>query len=486
MKKYIKSILCTGIAIMGLAACTDFLETTPSTSVADTGVFKTTQGAQSALYGCYYQLESGSGGSGRQDDWGYATHQMTFDACGEDIIVWGGWYTYDYNFWGHTRGDIFKASCLWIYYYRLINNVNSIIYYIDDAEGLQSEKDHIKGQALAMRAWAYFHLIRLFQHTYAIAKDMPGVPIYLEPTTDQTEGAPRGTVQNTYDQILEDFLQAESLLQGFSRSYKNHMDQSVVRGFLSQVYMTMNNWEKAAEYANKARQPYPLTSNDMYLAGFNDLNTTSWMWGMPQTKDQNLSDYSPFAMWANWTRNGFTFQCFFLNDVFVNKFDAGDIRKSQIDIVWGIINYSMKFRDTEDLIGSIVFMRSEEMLLNEAEALARLGRETQAKDLLWQLQEMRGAKKTTASGNDLVEAILLERRKELYGEGYAWFDIIRNQKPLERKGDHINYGGYKPLPAKSWRFVYQIPNSEMVNNKSLKNGIWPDGDQNPFDGVLAR
>jgi hypothetical protein len=59
MKKYIKSILCTGIAIMGLAACTDFLETTPSTSVADTGVFKTTQGAQSALYGCYYQLESG-------------------------------------------------------------------------------------------------------------------------------------------------------------------------------------------------------------------------------------------------------------------------------------------------------------------------------------------------------------------------------------------------------------------------------------------
>jgi hypothetical protein len=125
---------------MGLAACTDFLETTPSTSVADTGVFKTTQGAQSALYGCYYQLESGSGGSGRQDDWGYATHQMTFDACGEDIIVWGGWYTYDYNFWGHTRGDIFKASCLWIYYYRLINNVNSIIYYIDDAEGCNPKK----------------------------------------------------------------------------------------------------------------------------------------------------------------------------------------------------------------------------------------------------------------------------------------------------------------------------------------------------------
>jgi hypothetical protein len=46
----------------------------------------------------------------------------------------------------------------------------------------------------------------------------------------------------------------------------------------------------------------------------------------------------------------------------------------------------MKFRDTEDLLVSIVFMRSEEMLLNEAEALARL-QGNAAKDLLWQLQE---------------------------------------------------------------------------------------------------
>lgn len=84
----------------------------------------------------------------------------------------------------------------------------------------------------------------------------------------------------------------------------------------------------------------------------------------------------------------------------------------------------------------------------------------------------------------MIESILLERRKELYREGYSWYDIIRNQKPLERKGNHINYGGYKPFPAKSWRFVYQIPNNEMVNNKSLKQGIWPAGDQNPFDGVL--
>jgi tetratricopeptide (TPR) repeat protein len=285
--------------------------------------------------------------------------------------------------------------------------------------------------------------------------------------------------------VLEDFTQAETLLQGFVRSYKNHIDQSVVRAFLAQTYLTMNNWEKAAEYAEKARQNYPLTSNSVYQEGFNDLSTASWMWGMPQTKDQNMGDYSPFAMWANWTRNGYTFQCFFLSNDFVNQFDDGDIRKSQIYFVWNVIYYSMKFRDTEDLTGSIIFMRSEEMLLTQAEALARMGKEAQAKELLWQLQEMRGAKKTTATGNDLVEAILMERRKELYGEGLSWFDMIRNQKPLTRTGNHVSYGGGKQFPARSWRFVYQIPNSEIINNKSMEEGIWPAGDQNPFDGVYV-
>jgi hypothetical protein len=46
---------------------------------------------------------------------------------------------------------------------------------------------------------------------------------------------------------------------------------------------------------------------------------------------------------------------------------------------------------------------------------------------------MRGAKKTTASGNDLVEAILLERRKDFTEKDMPWFDIIRNQKPLKEK-----------------------------------------------------
>ena len=483
--KYILMTLATGGLLTLNTSCSDFLETTPSTDVSDQDVFVSTSGAQAALNGCYFQMRAYSGGgANRQDDWGIPSLQMISDVSAEDIIVWGGWYTYVYNYWGETRGDIFRSSQLWTYHYRLINNVNSILAYIDDCQGDQQEKNHIKGQALAMRGWAYFGLARFFQQTYAIAKDMPGVPIYTEPSTDQTEGKPRGTLQETYNQVLSDLKEAEVLLEGYNRGdLKNNFNQAVVQGVLSDVYLTMNDWSNAEIYAKKVMNQYPLTSNNDYLAGFSDINTASWIWGMEQSEEQNMGDYSPFAMWANWTRACWTFQCFYLANPFVAKFESNDIRASQFEWVWDMIWISYKFRDNADCRGSIVFMRTESMLLNAAEALCRQGKNDEAKTMLWQLQDMRGATRSVSTGKELLEEIWLERRKELYGEGYGLFDMVRTEKPLLREGNHIDYQGHIELPAHSWRFIFQIPRGELLNNKNLVDDIWPAGDQNPYDGV---
>lgn len=477
--------LATGLLASGLVGCSDFLETNPSTSVSDNSVFTTVAGAQAALNGCYFQMRAyNSGGADRQDDYGVPSILMISEACGEDMIAWGGWYIYNYNYWGETRADIFRSSQLWTFHYRLINNANSIITYVDQCDGDALQKQYIKGQALAMRGWAYFDLARLFQQTYVIAKDMPGVPIYTEPTTDETEGQPRGTLQQTYDQVLADLTQAEKLLEGFDRGDKiNNYDQSVVQGVLAQVYQVMNDWPKAEEYAKKLLVQYPLTTNEEYLAGFNDHSISSWIWGMKQTEEQNMGDYSPFALWANDTRPCYTFRGWFIPTDFVTLFGKEDIRASQFEFWWDQIFVTYKFRDNEECRGSIVFMRSDEMLLNAAEACARQGKEAEAKELLWQLQDMRKAERSNETGMDLIEAILLERRKELYGEGLASFDMVRNQKPLLRTGNHIDYGGSKQLPARSWQFIYQLPSSEMKNNKALVDDIWPAGDQNPYSGV---
>lgn len=492
--KYILSVLAAGVLTSGMLSCSDFLDTKPSTSVDDADVFLTTSGAQSALNGCYFQMRAyNSGGVDRGDDYGIPSIQMISDVSGVDVMSNGsGWYGFVYNYWGETQANIFRSGQLWTFHYRLINNLNSVIAYVDQSEGADQDKKYIKGQALAMRAWAYFDLARLFQHTYAIAKDMPGLPIYTEPTKEGTEGKPRGTLEQTYAQIVSDLTAAEPLMEGFVRSssYPNVFNQAVVQGVMAQVYQVMNNWPKAEEYAKKVLAAYPLTTEKDYSNGFNDHLVPSWIWSIKQTEEQNMSDYSPFAMWYNNTRKCWTFACFILSDQFVELFDEEDIRAKQFERwtsgqgetlkeFW----VSFKFRDNEDCRGSMVVMRSDEMLLNAAEACARQGKEADAKALLWELQDLRNAKRTEATGDDLIEAILKERRKELYGEGFALFDMVRNQKGLERTGNHLDWGGLITLPARSWRFVFQLPGSEMKNNKALVDEVWPAGDQNPFDGV---
>lgn len=496
MKKNIITLcLMSGLLSGSLVSCSDFLETNPSTSIADKEVFNTVAGAQAALNGCYYHMRAyDSGGANRADDNGIPSIQMISDMCGEDIINNGsGWYYWVYNYWGETQGHIFRADQLWTFHYRLINNLNSVITYIDGCQGSDQEKNYIKGQALALRGWAYFDLARLFQQTYVIAKDMPGLPIYTEPTTEKTEGRPRGTLEQTYAQILADLTSAETLLEGFTRNsnYPNVITQAVTQGFLSQVYQVMNNWPKSEEFAKKVLAQYPLTSNEVYTAGFNDHTAPSWLWSIKQTEEQNMGDYSLFAMWYNDTRKCWTFHGFILADDFVNTFDEEDIRFKQMEqwdelIGEEKVNFwvSFKFRDNDDCRGSMVVMRTDEMLLNAAEALAHQGKDGEAKSMLWQLQDLRKAKRTEATGNDLIEAILLERRKEFYGEGFALFDMTRNQKPLQRTGNHATYGGNTQLPARSWQFIFQLPSAELINNKALVDEIWPAGDQNPYDGVF--
>lgn len=478
--------------LLGLGSCEkDFLETSPSHSISDADVFRTTEGAQTVLNGIYFHLRRlGGGGTTGMGDRGLVSLMIDNDAAaGQEKVVWGGWYTFAYQLWGLQRGDIDANFRRWTFLYRIVNNANLIITNIEAASGPQSEKDMILGQALSLRALAYFYLIRYYQHTYIIAQEMPGVPIYRQPATADVLGNPRGTVQEVYDFILEDLTTAVPLLEHYNRgTRKSAIDQSVARGLLAEVYLTMNKWEEAAQTASLARQGYPIMDATLYAEGFNDLGNPEWMWARPTTADDNMSDYGPFSFWANRTREGFSFECFFLNDVFVSHFEEDDIRYADgmIQPEWSGsgLYISFKFRDKPDLTGDIVLMRAANMLLIEAEALARQGRDGEAREVLWGLQDMRNASRTTSSGQDLIDSILLERRKELYGEGHAWFDMLRNQQPMYREGVHKDnmtpVEGLEIWPARSWRFIFQIPFSEIRANESLVDGFWPAGDQNPL------
>ena len=116
-------------------------------------------------------------------------------------------------------------------------------------------------------------------------------------------------------------------------------------------------------------------------------------------------------------------------------------------------------------------MRLYEMILIEIEAKARMGDEASAASLLYELQKNRdpNAIKSDNKGEDLIEEILLERRKELYGEiGVEWYDAKRLRKGMTRTGNHRILLNLIPDDKK---FFLKIPQNEIDANENIDASV---------------
>ncbi|HLU92494.1 MAG TPA: RagB/SusD family nutrient uptake outer membrane protein, partial [Membranihabitans sp.] len=115
--------------------------------------------------------------------------------------------------------------------------------------------------------------------------------------------------------------------------------------------------------------------------------------------------------------------------------------------------------------GDLAFMRSAEMYLIEAEALARSGQDAEAASVLYDLAVNRDEEYTlsTNTGADLIEEIMIQRRVELWGEGFRFYDLKRLDLPLDRTGANHNATLAakleEPAGSKEWQFL--IPQQEI-------------------------
>jgi hypothetical protein len=157
---------------------------------------------------------------------------------------------------------------------------------------------------------------------------------------------------------------------------------------------------------------------------------------------------------------------------FANLFGQGDCRALfpfYIDEKDGL--FTSKYSSKGSLgIADYPMARIAEAYLIEAECLARKN-DPQALTILNALQTKRGG---TLSTEISVDEVWKERRRELYGEGFALPDIKRLQKPLEREGDE-HWSAVKSLPANSPRMMFPIPADELDYNKNAT-----DDDQNNY------
>lgn len=472
------------ITLVLFSCSKDYLETSPTNQISDQLVFQTVDGAQTVIDGVLRDMRSQHGGENQHDQFGVKAIDLVVDLMGEDIAVEQfHWFGADYRFENRLATDQ-RPLYAWSLFYRIIYNVNGVINNIDDASSeSESLKKNLKAQALTLRAYAYFQLAQLFQQTYAGNENAPGVPVYTEAST---EGHPRSTMTEVFTRITSDLDEAIKLFgeSGLPQQHISNPTQQVARGIRARVALVMEDWPKAAEMASAARQGKTLMSAVQFSTGFDSYTQQNWMWGLEVNSEQSTT-YASWFSHMDWTIGGycgFGFSRKSYSLELYRQMDDDDVRKQLIDgssVETGrLIPSKFAAGGDKEFNADLVMMRPEEMLLIEAEARARMNDEANARALLKQLRDKRFENPATvlASGQALLDEIWLERRIELWGEGFRGFDIKRLKQDVDRTNSNHNpvVARVMLLPAGSEKLVLQIPQAELDANPNIG-----EGDQNP-------
>lgn len=366
-------------------------------------------------------------------------------------------YIWDKDVYGGVVGIL-----SWNGPYSTIFYANSII---ESANGIpvtpQNEKglNNVIGAAHFYRSFAYFELLKSFSPAYdqsTAATDL-GVPLKLRPGIDEI--VPRSSVQQCYEQVIEDLLIAKGLLTdvvpGLAR---NRPSKLVSYALFARIYLSMRKYDLAFAYADSTLRYY----NKLI-----DYNTVSSSASTPftLTNDETLfssalSSYNAIA-YRNMGRN------LTIDTTLMASYHTNDLRKT----VYFTLDIPGIYYVRRGYYGSGLTpyngLASDEMYLIKAETAARLNRTEEAMEVLNALLVKRFktgtfVPLTAGSASEALQIVLNERRKELVWRGLRWDDLKR----LNREGANITLvryldGEQYTLLPNDQRWVFNIPQDEI-------------------------
>ncbi len=393
---------------------------------------------------------------------------------GNDLIQSPSWFLFDYAH--ENRGASFRrVDFTWKFNYEIINYANVLIQGVESSADLdEPTKKEFIAVGKALRAFHYFQLALEFAPNYNNDRTVARIPIYTEPATGSSEGNAASPLSEVFNLVLEDLKAAIQDLPE-ERLGKSFINKSVANGILARVLLvTQDDWALAS---SSARAAYGGNASSAVVSsnwgnGFSDLTDQDWLWGHFQdgSNETNFFWMAPHVMMDHLN---LSFQATYANTNFRDRFSDSDRRKLFQDIY----NSSTPYREfvttkfTFTFASDVPLMRKSEMVLIDAEAQYYLNNEDEARQLLFALQRDRDPNATlsTNTGQALLDEILIERRKELYGEiGVEWFDAKRYRLPIVRDPEHR-----VPLtvPADSELFYLNILQSEIDANPNMDDSI---------------
>ena len=309
-----------------------------------------------------------------------------------------------------------EANSLMSYYdlmYRNIMAMNVILEKIDETEGDMAEKEMVKAQALGMRAYLYFTLVNMYGEPYNYNKEAPGVVLKLE-SSYADAGMVRASVEEVYEQIVEDLETASMLLNKYPKSRGDFLiNSTAVDVLLSRVYLYMEEWDKSVIAANRAIET---------AEGLFDYTT------LPSGQHFYMTTYDNSEV--EWLFASIAFPVYVVaSDDLVSAYNENDRRVEFVQKT-----YTSPGKLTRNGNGPNLMIRSAEAYLNRAEAKVLSGT-PDLEGALADLNELRRHRITgytdvnIKDAEVLLEEIRKERRLELCHEGHRWFDLRRYGMP---------------------------------------------------------
>jgi hypothetical protein len=413
-----------------------------------------------------------------------------------DRMSSSAYYSRDVIINGEVRGDNFYSNANsgrtfaasmdyspngygpWSGAYSVIAMCN-IVIQADHAslEGDQNAINHTVGQAYALRALVHFDLLRDYgQHfiTGQGGSGSLGVP-YVKTYRDPANLTPsRDTVQSNVDNIVADFNQGISMMNSTSDNAQ-YMNKGAAYALLARAALyygsvnsayyaaaasaskwVLDNWSKAA------------VGPSGYMASWYTDNAVNQLFSIAASGTDNAGINGVANIYRGPTYGDIRIVEGDGADDVHDIYEADDIRytsQGMIGMEGGYLSMLGKW-PSMDFSDDNIVIRVEEMHLIYAEASLRAGDTATAKTYLNNVQAIRGASLTEAT----LDNIILERRREFFGEGHRFYDIARLGMDIPLvdaiKQTHDDLTGTSP-EAGNYRFAYPISLSERNANPNI-------------------
>ncbi|OIR12042.1 SusD family protein [mine drainage metagenome] len=353
------------------------------------------------------------------------------------------------NNYAFNNADAYALG-IWQNAYISIKYANNIISAAPTLPNTANVNQYL-GEAYAIRALMHFELVRNFATAYAVDSTKPGVPIInafnLDPYTVPT----RAVVKDVYKQIISDLEQAYKLMTIYRGTA--YFSKYAARALEARVYQNMGDWADAKTTALDA----------IANSGVTLLPSTTYAayWANPVVQSASTKNETFFEVASDLTSNNGFDQIGFIyltvgggyGDILATPelaglYSATDARKAlcpvgtrsgQAGTVYLCQKYPNPANGTDK--DDIKVLRLSDVLLIAAEAYYNLGDIPNANLYLNKVAQQRDPSFAgwADAGTQVLEDILIERRKELAFEGSRFWDLVRlnrswtkvkNQNPL--------------------------------------------------------